>query len=500
MSGWAVVPGTEPLWVVLAAALAGLLIDVPLRALASGPHQRGSIARVMLSLAAVLAGAALAASTWDLPDAVYALRLAALVALIAGLVGVAGFVLCDLLLARAGVRLPPILRDLLEIVTSVVITFGLLHAWGFNILGLVTTSAVLTAVIGLALQTTLANLIGGLAIQLDQSVSHGDWVRVGGDTGRVIEIGWRATRMVTNDGMTIVVPNGQLVAGQLVNLSRPTPVIRRTVQVGFHYRHPPHEVRDVLVRTVRDVPGVLPQPPPDCIPVEFGESAVVYGLRFWIADFERAIPIEGEVRARVWYAARRAGFEVPFPIRTIVNAEAARDVAPEEADARATLVARIPLFSTLDESEREQVSAAMRPLDFANGETIITQGEEGDSLYVVERGQVGVYLSVGGATREMATLKPGEVFGEMSLLTGEARNATGVAQGNVRCQVIDRDVFQRLIALNPHIAEAFSAHLARRKVELEASREGLTAAARARLTREEQTRLLPRIREFLRVG
>jgi CRP-like cAMP-binding protein len=88
----------------------------------------------------------------------------------------------------------------------------------------------------------------------------------------------------------------------------------------------------------------------------------------------------------------------------------------------------------------------------------------------------------------------------MSLLTGEPRVATCIAHGDVVCQVISRDAFHHLIAANPGIAVTLAADLAARKVHIEASRDGLTAAARARRTTEEQTRLLPRIREFLGVS
>ncbi len=500
MQSWAIPPGTEPSWGVFAAAVASLLVLVPLRVFTRGTSPRGGMTRVLLMLAAVLAGLAIGCAQLGLVDAVQLFQFAALVALIAGLVGLLGFILFDLLLARAGIVLPPILRDLLEVAASVLITLALLRSWGFNVVGLVTTSAVLTAVVGLALQTTLANLFGGLALQLDRTVGQGDWVRVGNNTGRVVEVGWRATRLVATDGTTLIVPNGQLVAGELVNLSRPTHSVRRTVEVGFHYRHPPNTVRDVLLAAIRDVSGVLPQPVPDCLPLQFADSAIVYGLRFWVADFERAVPIEGEVRTRIWYAARRAGLEIPSPIRTLVQPEPVPAGEGEGENERFALLAAVKLFEPLGEAERRQVAATMRRLEFASGEAIVTQGAHGDSLYVVERGEVGVYLSVDRATRELATLHAGEVFGEMSLLTGEPRVATCIAHGDVACQVISRDAFHKLIAANPGIAVTLAAHVAARQVQIEASRDGLSAAARARRTTEEQTRLLPRIREFLGVS
>ncbi|MFN8545259.1 MAG: mechanosensitive ion channel family protein [Candidatus Binatia bacterium] len=504
MLGRAVLPGTESLWAILLVALVALAVVVPLRSLVPGRRQRGNAARLFLGLAVGLAGLGLVAAALGIEDAFHAIELAATVALVTGLVGTLGFVVFDLILARAGVELSPILRDLIEVAASVVVTLALLRAWGFNVLGLVTTSAVLTAVIGLALQTTLSNVFGGLALQLDRTVVQGDWIQVTGNTGRVLDIGWRATRLVTPDGNTIVVPNGQLVSAELINFLRPTGAARRAVQVGFHYRHPPNDVREAMLRAIRDVPGVLPHPAPDCVPVDFADSAVVYAVRYWTADLERALPIDGEVRTRIWYAARRAGLEIPFPIRTLVGTPAAIETPPIGAvpddPARLALLRRVDLFAPLDDGERRVVATAMRRLQFATGEPIVTQGDDGDSLYLVERGQVGVYLTVGSAIRELATLRAGDVFGEMSLLTGEPRTASCVAHGDVTCYVIDRDVFQRVIAAKPGIAEPLAERLAARRVALEASREGLSVAARVRRTEEEQKRLLPRIRDFLRVS
>ncbi len=92
----------------------------------------------------------------------------------------------------------------------------LAHQHGFDTKSLLPTGAVLTAVVGLALQTTLGNLIGGLSIQIDKSVRVGDWVNLDGLYGRVSEIRWRATSLETNDYETVVVPNSALLAGKLI--------------------------------------------------------------------------------------------------------------------------------------------------------------------------------------------------------------------------------------------------------------------------------------------
>ena len=98
------------------------------------------------------------------------------------------------------------------------------------------------------------------------------------------------------------------------------------MKVGFHYRHPPNEVKRILLDAVLGAPGVRSTPVPDCILLDFADSAITYALRYWISDFTHHAAIESAVRTQIWYAARRGGLEIPFPIRTIVMPSVAAEV------------------------------------------------------------------------------------------------------------------------------------------------------------------------------
>src|SRR5262249_33345471 len=161
---------------------------------------------------------------------------------------------------------------------------------------LVATGSVVTAVIGFALQSTIANVFAGMALPFEGEVRIGDWIRVGGHVGLVQEIKWRATTILTRDGDVVVVPNNQLLTADVTNFSQPSPSHRMTITIGLHYRHAPNDVKAVLLEAVRSVPGVLTVPPPDAAPLDFGDSAVTYRLRYWIADFTDEITLDGEVR------------------------------------------------------------------------------------------------------------------------------------------------------------------------------------------------------------
>src|SRR5690606_13193402 len=142
-----------------------------------------------------------------------------------------------------------------------------LRAAGVELGSLLTTSALLTAVIGLSLQDTLGNLFAGLAIQAQQPFEVGDWIQhdpTDQETmGRVVEINWRATRVLTVDNVEVTIPNGALARASIRNFSRPTAEVRRSVTITVAAHVPPNEVHRLFAEAVAGTPGVLSHPAPD---------------------------------------------------------------------------------------------------------------------------------------------------------------------------------------------------------------------------------------------
>lgn len=279
---------------------------------------RGAVSVFFLGLALICSLSASAALKVNAYTAWGLLSFLSLVSVVFGLTGLAMLVVFDVALNRTCLRVPSILRDLIHVSIVLLLVLTILYYRGLDPLSLVTTSAVVTAVIGLALQGTIANIFAGLSLHFDRTLGMGDWVHAGEVVGRIVEIKWRSTSLRTEDGDLVIVPNGRLLDTEVQNLSQPDDTHRMCVKVGFHYRHPPNEVASVLLAAIGDTPGVLPKPEPDCLLLDFADSAVVYAVRYWINDFTRHTTIGSELRTRIWYAANRAGLEIPFPIRTIV--------------------------------------------------------------------------------------------------------------------------------------------------------------------------------------
>ncbi len=374
-----------------------------------------------------------------------------------GLAGLLGMLLFDIVLGRSST--PTIVRDVLQMaVFFAIVLFTLGHS-GVNPLSVITTSAVLTAIIGLALQNIMANILSGLALQIDRTFILGDWIQVGARLGKIAQIRWRTTSVLTREGDTVLIPNAQLLSNEVLNYSRPSGIHRSSLKVAFHSRHPPNEVKKAVIDALVGIPGLLPNPPPECFPVEFSSATVGYLIRYSITEIAVEPEVEGEARTRLWYAAQRAGLEGPCPPRPAVH-EAA------EIAERVAALTRVDLFGPLDGAEKEKLATEARRLLFAAGERILVQGEPGDSLYLVRSGSVLVERAQGRATRELDRLGPGDFFGEMSLMTGEPRLASCSAITDVLCLVIDRAAFQTILAAKPEIAERISLLLAERQEAL----------------------------------
>ena len=311
MIDWSRLQAAGPAWIAAEAAALGLGLVLAVRPfLPPARRRRGRSSALILALALGLALVAYATASPTI-------LVAASITLVIGMVGVAGVVIFDLVLAQAGVQVPSILRELVQVLTGVVAILSYLRLVGLDVLPLITTSAVLTAVIGLALQSSIANIFGGLSLQLDRTLVQGDWIQAGDHGGRILEIGWRSTRLVTKDGddrLRAERPARHGRRAQPLAADRRAP---RSVDQGRAPLSPPAQrgARDPGRRDPRRPRGPRLARRPTACPSTSRTAPCIYAVRYWITDFERDVTIDGEVRSRLWYAIRRAGLEIPYPIR-----------------------------------------------------------------------------------------------------------------------------------------------------------------------------------------
>jgi len=407
---------------------------------------------------------------------------------------------------RLGRPLPKILRDILQAVTLLFVVLATLRSAGVEPGSLLTTSALLTAVVGLSLQDTLGNLFAGLSIQVQTPFEIGDWI--GSDdqprnVGRVIEINWRATKVITHEEIEIIIPNGTLAKTRIRNFSKPSPFTRRTVEVGCAYESPPDRVREVILASLEGAPDVLTEPAPTVALAGFGESGVEYEVYFYVTSFGRRFAIESTVRERVWYALRRAKIAIPYPTRElhmVTSSEESRAaVRAEEDAARVRLLRKVDFLAVLPDAAIARLASLTEPRVYGPGEVIIRQGDAGDELFVVVRGHVSVLVGrAGGSVAELTRLGPGAFFGELSLITGERRTATVRAVLQTELLAVGKAAFSEILTHAPELAETIVGVLTHRQVELDEHLQERADKAQPE-AQAEAVALVERVRKFFQL-
>jgi len=420
-------------------------------------------------------------------------------------VNVAGVLVFEIVLEPLRLKPPRIMRDLLLALGYVVAAISILSKYT-DLTGIIATSAVLTAVIGLSFQDTLGNMMGGMALQMERAISVGDWIRVDNQEGMVKEIRWRHTSIETRNWDTIVIPNSALMKSHVTVLGRRTGQPRQHrqwVYFNVDFRYSPAEVIDVVETALcaEPIASVAITPPPNCVLMDFKESYGSYAVRYWLTDLAVDDPTNSVVRTRIYFALRRANIPLSIPAHALFVTEEEQERAErkrgEETKKRVAALQRVELFESLTEQELSELAPRLRIAPFGRGEVMTKQGAEAHWLYIITRGDAEVRFRLDGSLSEhVATLHPGDFFGERGMMTGEPRSADVIALTDVECYRLDKEAFHDVLRSRPQIAEDISEVLARRRAELDAAREDLSEEAKRARMRVHQGALLQRIRNF----
>ncbi len=417
----------------------------------------------------------------------------------------------DLVLPKLGIRPAKLISDLTIGMGYIVGTGAVLAASGFNLSSVLTTGAVFSAVLALSLQTTLGNVLGGVALQLDGSVAVGDWVQIdlpgGGKQGLVKEIRWRHTVIETRDFDTLIVPNSQLLASAITILGRrggrKAPK-RMWVYFNVDFRYSPARVIEVVRDGLLGSPitNVAPDPPPNVVCMDLArehkDSFALYAVRYWILDLATDDGTSSNVRSRIFAALRRADIPLARPTTTqFLHLESDDWEAQRMARHRHRRLAAlhtVSIFAPLTEPERDLLEAQLEYVPFTAGEKMTRQGAVAHWLYILTSGTAEVRVNFeDGPTKVLATLESPNFFGEMGLMTGEPRLADVIAVSEVDCFRLRKEGFQMVLLRRPEIARELSERLAERRIELLSASGDASAPSRKG---SEQERIFSAIKSF----
>lgn len=395
--------------------------------------------------------------------------LAAAVWLAAALLAIRALDVC--VWSRREPHLPRLLTDLIAAVIWLTVGFAIAgRVLGMPLAGIITTSGVAVAVLGFALRDMLASLCAGIALSVEGSFRIGDWLEIEpGRVGQVIEIGWLTTRLLTQDGVGLVVPNAQLATRGFTNFNQRPGPWRDQVTIVLGYEVSPARAERILlaaaaqvqqVQAVGGAGGV-----PDAKIAACSEQGVVWQLRYWLKSYAERVDTRHRVQQAILRHLFKAGlapahrrldlFHAPMPPRAL-----------EHRTQLDILLARSDLFGLLGEEELRALAKNARRCSAPAGSVVVRQGEPGSSLFVVVEGVLDVAVALEpGTPRWARLLAPGDMFGEYSLLTGEPRSATVTARAESLLFEITKTDLDPVLRRCPQLAEMMSRILASRQAD-----------------------------------
>ena len=350
-------------------------------------------------------------------------------------------------------RAPKLFQDLLRVLLVVIgAAIVLSVVWRRDLGGLVAALGVGSIVLGLALQETLGNLMSGIAMLFERPFSIGDWIEVGTNRGEVVQINWRSVHLRTIDRNLLVIPNSALGRETIINFSAPTRL--QTVRVSFTFAldDPPNRVKDMLRNTALNTPHVVADPAPKAHAVEFQNDRIRYQAVLCLDNPKMYRKLIDTYTTRVWYAAQRAGLNLPLPTAIEYQLKEQPRAAPE-IDSAMTRLAAVAALADLEQSQLRRLAEDADRLCFGAGETVLKQGEMSEAVYVIDAGlATTLYRDNAVKSSEILQLGEGELFGETALTRGQPNPASIVASTDLEVLRIPLASLEALIEIHPQTA------------------------------------------------
>lgn len=398
---------------------------------------------------------------------------------------IGGWLLVDLVLQRHyQEQMPKLIKDVFSFVIYLAALALLLHrVFEIPVTGLVATTGAMGMVIGFALRDMISDVFSGIAINLDRTFKIGDVIKLrSGFTGIVQEINWRTTRLLSPEGITSVIPNGQISIMEVHIYNKPQRAWRADTDLHLDYSIPTERALRILNAAVRRVDQSVNRELANVQLAGVDERGVCYRAYYWVQKLEDWMPLRSQVIACLMEDLYHAGL-TPVRPRQELFLGRMPEYKLDPGQKSRMMLNRVPLLQQLEPDELEQLIAHVEPKVLPGGSRVVEEGDEGNSFFVVTEGLLHVLARKENRSRPIlvGSIRAGECFGEFSLLTGERRSATVEAVTDCVIYEIQQGHIAAILEQRPQLARILSDLLAERRLQ---SQEVLDSSIALRQSKE----------------
>lgn len=347
-----------------------------------------------------------------------------------------------------------------------------------NVRGLLLTSGVIAIAVGLALQSTLADVFSGIAVSLEHPFHLGDRVSLGDNVeGVIVQVNWRSVRIRTDDDDLATIPNSVVAKGQIINRSVPTRRRAASVEIVAPSSIVPETVIELIRQASLLCPKLLANPAPSITLRHSGLKASKYAAYFFVSDSPEIAGTKSMLLRQTRRLFRHAGIGCAEPM------------SPTD------LLGSMMIFEALSRHELDSLAKDLIIHTVEPGDPVFEQGAVAKSIYVIDSGIMETSRHGGTAGKDApGRLAAGDYIGELGLITGAPRACTMIALTHGRVQEISGDSLTRLLASNTALNAAMERSVRKGLAALE--REDAAVVAHPA---EHTADLFDRIRSFFHV-
>jgi small-conductance mechanosensitive channel len=367
-------------------------------------------------------------------------------------------------------RLPresKLLQDLIAGLIYLAAAFAIItYVFDLPIQGLLATSGIVAIILGLALQSTLGDVFSGVVLSFSRPYLPGDWINLeGGTEGRVIEMNWRATHVLTGRRDLAIVPNSTIAKSKIVNVSSPSGIHGVTVTLSLDPRTPPSAGSEIIRNALLNCLLIVATPAPSVIVKSITGSSIEFEVTFFVEELASSTSAQNQLFDLMFRHLVAAGVGLASPLNQAQPSRA--DDSSQMAEPVAERLLRLlSIFATLTTEERRAIAAKLKQASYDQGDTVIEPGQVLKSLFIVGAGVLSATRDWGESETEWARLGPADHYGEIGMLTGTPSTTKITALMPALVYELAKEDLAPILEARPEVAHELSCVLAQRQAAI----------------------------------
>jgi small-conductance mechanosensitive channel len=357
-----------------------------------------------------------------------------------------------------------LLQDLLAGLIYLVAAFAIIaYVFDLPIQGLLATSGAVAIILGLALQSTLGDVFSGVVLSFSRPYRPGDWISLeGGTDGRVIELNWRATHVLTGKRDLAIVPNSTIAKSKIVNISSPSGIHGVTITVQLDAKTPPATGTEILEHAILNCRLIVATPAPSVTIKSINATCTEFEITFFVEELASSTRAQNQLFDLIFRHLAVAGVDLataqdqPEPV---IGDQASRKLTT----GRERLLELVAIFASLTTDERKAIAAKLKQKSYDGGETLVESGTVLHSLFIVGTGVVSLTREESEGEIELLRIGPGDHFGEIGMLTGAPATAKISALIPATVYELAKDDLSPILEARAEVSQGLCRALAQRQ-------------------------------------